>query len=228
MEIYFQLTDKCNMSCAHCCMAATNRGTFMSDTVFHKALGIVKEFGGSVTLGGGEPSLHPKILEWCMEAALATLETSMDMDGPAVLVVTNGKKTDVAIKLAQLGHLGVIQADLSQDPWHDEISEKVVREFTRFNKNQWTKERGHAGIRDVSGGVKARGRAVENGLSDQDGCCCGALFVKPNGDFYPCGCEKTKLGNILVDEIPEFMFNYCGECEDDIPELQKDRELVAA
>ena len=216
------------MNCDHCCFAATGRGTFMSETVFRKTLGIVKEFSGSVTLGGGEPSLHPKILEWCMEAALATIETSMDMDGPAVLVITNGKKTETAIKLAQLGHLGFIQADLSQDPWHDEIDEKVVREFTRYNKNFREKDRGHAGIRDVSGGVKAKGRAVENDLSDKEECCCSALFVKPNGDFYPCGCEKTKLGNILTDEIPEFMFNLTGECEDNIPELQKEEELVAA
>lgn len=227
MELYLQLTEHCNMTCKHCCVSALYGGKakFMTDEVFRKALGIAENFQSSVTLGGGEPSLHPKILDWVMEAALATLETSIDRDGPAVLVVTNGKKTDVALKLAKLGHLGIIQADLSQDEWHDPISEKVVKEFTRYNKNHWT--RGHSGIRNVTGGVKEQGRAVENGVADMSGCACGALFIKPNGDFYPCGCQKTKLGNILTDEIPEFLFNYSGECESEILELQENKEFAA-
>jgi len=228
MELYLQLTEKCNMSCDHCCFAATGRGTFMSESVFNKALGIIKSYDGSVTLGGGEPTLHPKILDWCMEAALATIEASMEQEGQAVLVVTNGKKTETALKLAKLGHLGVICAELSQDPWHDEIDEKVVNEFTRFNKHRWERKRGNSGIRNVEGGIKGQGRALENDLSDVSGCACGALFIKPNGDFYPCGCQKTKLGNILTDEIPEFLFNYAGECENDIPELKNEEELVAA
>jgi len=228
MELYLQLTEKCNMSCAHCCFAATGKGTFMTESVFNKSLDIAKSYGGGITMGGGEPTLHPKILDWVMDAALATLDASMEQECPVVLVVTNGKKTETALKLAKLGHLGVICAELSQDPWHDEIDEKVVSEFTRYNKHRWERKRGNSGIRNVEGGIKGQGRALENGLGDVSGCACEALFVKPNGDFYPCGCAKTKLGNILTDKIPEFLFNHLGECEDDISELQKDEELVAA
>jgi len=49
------------MACAHCCFSCTGKGTFMSQEVFDKALEIAKEYNMTVTLGGGEPTLHPKI-----------------------------------------------------------------------------------------------------------------------------------------------------------------------
>ena len=231
MELYLQLTEHCNMSCPHCCMNAPRGGkaTFMSRKVFDKALEIAQEYGSGITLGGGEPTMHPNFLEWVVDASLACIDASMDMDAPAVLVVTNGKKTETALKLAKLAHLGVVCADLSQDSFHDEIDERVVEEFTRYNKgSRWgERQRGYAGIRNVDGKVLARGRAVENSLSDEDRCACWALFIKPNGDFYQCGCAITKLGNILTDEIPYCCQENPGECEHDV-EIDIPRKLVTA
>jgi len=212
------------MTCEHCCFSANGKGTLMSQEVFDKALAIAADHCTDITIGGGEPTLHPQILPWVMQAALAIVETSLDYDGPAVLVVTNGKKKDVAIKLAKLAHLGIIQCDLSQDPWHDPISPEVVKEFTRYNKpctvngtfighQDPENGKGNAGIRDVSIGVKKKGRAIENGLWRQKGCCCNTMLIAPNGDFYQCGCKKTKLGNILFDPLPDEIFQ--GECEFD-------------
>jgi hypothetical protein len=209
------------MHCDHCCFSCTGKGTFMSQAVFDKCLALCKEFSWDCTLGGGEPTLHPKILDWTMQAALATIETSMEMDGPAVLVITNGKKTETAIKLAQLGHLGVIGAELSQDPWHDEIEERVIKEFTRYNKPFRSRDygaprKGNSTIRDVSENILARGRAIENDLSQKDQCACNSICIDPSGDFYRCGCRITKLGNILVDEIPQVCFDHPDECEKDL------------
>ncbi len=212
--MYISLTEKCNMTCDHCCFSANGKGSYMTQEVFDKALEIAANSSNDITIGGGEPTLHPQILPWVMQAALASLDTSMDMDGPSVLVVTNGKKKDVAIKLAKMAHLGIIQCDLSQDPWHDPISPEVVKEFTRYqSKDNCQPRKGNAGIRDVSSGVKKKGRAIENGLWRQKGCCCSTMLIAPNGDFYQCGCKKTKLGNILFDPLPDEIFQ--GECEFD-------------
>ena len=192
----------------------------MSEAVFKKCLGLAEAHQWHITIGGGEPTLHPEILGWVMDAALASIEAASDMDGPAVLVVTNGKRTAEAIKLAKLAHLGVIAAEVSQDPWHDAIDARVVREFTRYNiPNPYLvggMERGgkgYAGIRDVSRGVQNAGRAKKHGIGKNSGCCCDALFVTPNGDFYHCGCKRTRLGNILVDDVPEDNLQTLGECE---------------
>lgn len=206
------------MTCDHCCFSANGKGSYMTQEVFDKALEIAANSSNDITIGGGEPTLHPQILPWVMQAALASLDTSMDMDGPSVLVVTNGKKKDVALKLAKMAHLGIIQCDLSQDPWHDPISPEVVKEFTRYEEKpnhygDTQRKRSYAGIRDVSSGVKKKGRAIENGLWRQKGCCCNTMLIAPNGDFYQCGCKKTKLGNILFDPLPYEIF--LGECEFD-------------
>lgn len=222
--MYIQITDKCNMRCAHCCMSCTGKGTFMTQAVFDKALDLAKRYGMDITIGGGEPTLHPKVLEWCMQAALACLDTSMEWGSPACLIVTNGKKTETAIKLAKMAHLGMIAAELSQDEYHDAINPKVVKEFTRYNRSVrdsggfgMREKKGYADIRDVTGGIKAQGRAIENHVDDMEGCACEAMFIAPNGDFYKCGCRKTKLGNIMdIDELPESITENPNECEKDI------------
>ncbi len=218
MGIYIQITDKCNMRCAHCCFACTGKGTFMSQEVFDKCLALAEPYNWDITIGGGEPTLHPQILSWAMQAALSSIDTSMDMGSPAVLVVTNGKLTEPAIKLAKLAHLGVISAEVSQDPWHSDIDYRVVAEFTRYNKRYGHAQYGHtnkgyASTRDVSAGVQNAGRAANNGLGKYNSCCCDSLFITPNGDFYQCGCRKTRLGNILTDPIPESVLERVGQCE---------------
>jgi sulfatase maturation enzyme AslB (radical SAM superfamily) len=221
-SIYLQLTTKCNMRCAHCCFSCNGKGDFMSREVFEKCLGLVKDYQWSVTIGGGEPTLHPNIIEWAMDAALASLDASMEMDSPAVLVVTNGKKADTAIRLAKLAHLGVIAAEVSQDPWHEAIDASVISEFTRYRKPNYEllggheRGKGYAGVRDVSRGVVGAGRAKKNNIYKRTACCCDALFITPNGDFYHCGCKKTRLGNILTDAIPQHNLQYIGECENNI------------
>lgn len=173
----------------------------MSQAVFNKALQLAFDFNQDVTLGGGEPTLHPKCVEWAVQAAAALVDVSFDQDGPAVLVITNGKKKDAAIKLAKLARAKIIQAELSQDPWHDPIDPDTVDFFERYS---W--------IRNVSRGVRARGRALENNLSDRDDCACEALCIDPNGDFYECGCRVKRLGNILTDGIPAEYWETAGEC----------------
>ena len=201
------------MHCAHCLFSCTGKGSFMTAEVFEKCLAIANEYSMDITLGGGEPTLHPQFLKWTMQAVLATVETSMEQDGPAVMVITNGKKTEVALTLAKLAHLGVVQAELSQDEWHEYIDPQVVKEFSRYKVKEYgTTSKSLARIRTVNR-IVVKGRAAENYLGDHDECGCSCLFIAPNGDFYRCGCKKTKLGNLLTDEIPESLWEHPDECE---------------
>jgi MoaA/NifB/PqqE/SkfB family radical SAM enzyme len=173
----------------------------MTEEVFDKALEIAVEHGMHVTLGGGEPTLHQKCIEWAGRAAVELVDVTIGLGCPAGHIVTNGKKTEPARKLAKMSNAGIICAELSQDPWHDPIDPKTVDFFKR-----------HAGIRNVSSGVKAQGRAKENELSNREACCCSALLITPNGDFYGCGCKTEKWGNILTDRIPSHYWENQDEC----------------
>ena len=181
----------------------------MSQAVFDKALEIAVSREEYVTLGGGEPTLHPKCLEWVMQAALATVDTSESMDGPAVVIITNGKKTKVAHKLAKLSKLGVISAELSQDEYHDEIEYSTIEIFKRYAAIRDVTNEGSNTVIDVG---RARVSHEKGLLHVRDGCACDTLFITPNGDFYGCGCKTKKLGNILTDEIPDSYWEHSGEC----------------
>ena len=191
----------------------------MTQAVFDKCLEIARSYDCDITIGGGEPTLHPKCIDWVIQAAMSSVDQTINNDFPNVLIVTNGSITDKAIKLARLAHLGMIQADLSQDIWHDQIASKVVLEFERYNRSGRSESRkGYAGIRNVEDCVKRQGRALENSIGDMDGCACSTVFIAPNGDFYQCGCRLNKIGNILTTDIDTLANDslFCGECEKDL------------
>lgn len=58
---YIQVTTRCNMFCEHCGFSCTAEGEDMSMEVFERTLQVFE--GSYITIGGGEPTLHPKIFE---------------------------------------------------------------------------------------------------------------------------------------------------------------------
>lgn len=185
----------------------------MSQAVFDKALEIAASRGEFVTIGGGEPTLHPKIIPWLMQAATALVDVTCDFDAPAVLIITNGKKTEVARKVAMMSKANIIRAELSQDEYHDPIDYSTVELFERI-----------ASTRDVTFGGRSAvidaGRAKENDLNVRQGCPCDTLFITPSGDFYGCGCKHKKLGNVLTDDIPESYWEHHDECHRELAEKE--------
>lgn len=192
----------------------------MGQDVFDKCLEVAKEYSMYVTLGGGEPTLHPKCLKWTMDAALALVDVSLDMGGPAVMVITNGKRGKPAVELAKLNKLGVISAELSQDEFHDAIDERTVDAFKRYAGFRDVTNQGQNAVFDVG---RARESAEAGLLNVRDGCACSTLFVEPSGDFYACGCRTQKLGNILTDEIPADYWEHNDECS-----RERELDLVPA
>ncbi len=182
--MYIQITTRCNMSCAHCCMSATKDGDDMTIEVFKKALEYSDD---NVSIGGGEPTLHPKFWEF-IGLSLGHSEYTW--------LATNGSVTDTALGLAKLARLEAFGCELSQDWYHDDIDERVIDAFTAIKS-----------IRDVTHEgtklVMKQGRGAE--LPDheaEDGCSCEDLICKPNGDITVCGCDDAPMiGNIMDDGL---------------------------
>lgn len=172
--MYIQITTRCNMACAHCGMNCTEQGEDMSFEVFKKSI----DHNDVIVIGGGEPTIHPEF-EKFLFYALAHCES--------VFIVTNGKKTDTALALAKLNKLEYhFGAELSQDPYHEPIEDRVVNAFE-----------GH--IRDTSQKLINAGRCD---WGDDEVCICdGDAFVKPNGDVYQCGCDDSPKVGSVFDEI---------------------------
>ena len=202
------------MRCAHCAMSCTAKGQDMSQKTFDACLALAANTSSMVTLGGGEPTLHPLFKNFLMQAVWELTSVSDDTGCTAIHVITNGSKTDIAINLARLARQGVISAEVSQDRYHAPIDERVVKAFTFSHTSILPRnEHDFRGIRNTSknGTVIAAGRAKKLTDIDFNGdCICSDLFVTPDGSVYPCGCLKTKLGHISK---PTFDWYSGGECE---------------
>ena len=168
--MYAQITTRCNMSCSHCGMNCTAQGKDMSFKNFKE---ICYE-SSYIVIGGGEPTIHPKFEKFLLYA-IGHCEH--------VTIITNGSITDTSLALAHLNSDDFC-AQLSQDPYHDPIDDRVIEAFKRVDA-----------IRDTSRNLINAGRCD---FGDKNECICeGDPFVRPNGDIHQCGCEDSpKVGHI--------------------------------
>lgn len=193
------------MKCDHCCYSCTEKGEDMTLEVFERCLELEEE---SCSIGGGEPTLHPDFLTFLI-TAIAKCEY--------VWLATNGKIKERAMLLAKLARRGIIDCELSQDEFHDDIDPEVIDSFWEgHNKSKnyspyGNEVRDGRGIRDVSS------KLINSGRCDigEEGCPCEDLLIKPNGDIYACGCEDSpKLGNIMQsdEELQEILMELEHDC----------------
>lgn len=204
--MYLSITTRCNMSCPHCCFAATTKGADMDRYTFLTALDRAVELGELITIGGGEPTCHKEFFTFLDKAMEYYNRGKLEMPP---LVITNGKLAGKARKLLQyVEEERPVWVELSQDEYHDPINPEIVRGFQahqqyrdRANRywNAGYTDRG-AGIRTVKSIVPV-GRAADaaRGIltSSNLQCCCEDMLVDPHGNIFSCGCKTHLLGNVF-------------------------------
>lgn len=204
--MYLQITDHCNMTCAHCGYSCSPRKrNFMSKETLRRALKIAGEYGDSIVIGGGEPTTHPEFWEFF---GMAVGQPGVEY----VWMATNGKIANTAIALAGLAYgserFGVA---LSQDAFHEPINPDVINAF-RNSKLE---------IRDVTDKAIAAGRAKRTMVWSKIGCICEETTVDMHGEIWSCGCKKLSLGNVnnkRIDRFDRYMHGHddlvyaVGEC----------------
>jgi len=202
--MYIQITDRCNMKCAHCCFDCTDKGNDMTEEIFNKALEIANNFGDTIAIGGGEPTLHPLFLNF-----LGKVIMESDCDECVPFVATNGSMEKESLIIARLARKGVICGALSTDKYHDASmvsnAVKIAFESNHRSDNDLREKR------NVEKSVKKIGRAKQ--IKDaKNGCACPDLFVDPLGNIYACGCKTILLGTVFnFTDIPDgFDLGECG------------------
>lgn len=218
--MYLMITSRCNMTCSHCCFACTDKGKDMSFDHFKKAIAIAAEHEQCITIGGGEPTIHPQFREFLMYAIWELASTSNTHGMPAVGLVTNGSTTETALNLARLAEMGVIWARVSKDQYHDPIDPKVFEAFKRpqrgYGQPSARDERDHRDIGGANGLIQRMGRAKSWGDRSMKDGCCGGLFIHPTGKLYPCDCRKGCIGT-LDDQrnvVYELFQGYCCQSKE--------------
>ena len=195
--MYVQITTRCNMSCKHCGMNCNSQGEDMSFETFKQAL----QHDDTITIGGGEPTIHPEFEKFLFYALAHCY---------SIFVITNGKVTDKALALAKLNEMTddhySFGAELSQDPYHEPIEDRVVKAFGKR-------------IRDTSRHLINAGRCD---WGDDDACICEELFVKPNGDVHQCGCDNSpKVGHINDERLKSINEDEGWICYRELKEIEE-------
>lgn len=94
-----KITDRCDLRCSHCFVSATHEGSDMSVGAVEAAITRLQEARASnVTLTGGEPLVHPGLLEILDLLVAAGLEVTVCTNGVAL--------TDEVVEhVHELGHV---------------------------------------------------------------------------------------------------------------------------
>jgi len=175
------------MTCEHCLFACTAKGEDMTLATFYNVIKFGEEWAGDyISLGGGEPTIHPKFWE-ILGLSIGHFES--------VWLATNGSVTRTALALARMAANGVIGCRLSLDSYHDEIDACVEQAFEVALGGRNAND-----AREISRGAEAVGaNLINSGRCDwgEDRCPCDTTFIKPNGDIHVCGCEDSpKIGSV--------------------------------
>lgn len=210
-RMYFQLTTRCTMGCKHCCFDCTEKGSDMSRKTFIAAANLADEYGQSIEIGGGEPTLHPLFWDF-MGIAL-----SHKRNCESIWLATNGSVKDIALALAEMAKNGIVSVRLSQDQFHAKIDDEVVK---AFNKSAVHKYDGPYpnDFRDIQKRVIPTkdimnvGRAKKNGIGRKDVCACDECFITPQGRIYACACKKENWGTVFNPKMPNNVIfdDYCS------------------
>jgi MoaA/NifB/PqqE/SkfB family radical SAM enzyme len=205
--MYLQVTTRCNMKCAHCCFnCEPGKGEDMHCDIVTAAIDLAYEYENSLTIGGGEPTLHPDFYA-ILGYALKVQDTPF--------IVTNGSIRDKTLHLYDLGLKGIVGVRLSYDQYHNRnmVDDDV---FELFKKRDWlwgSAFNPTSGVREANSVVaQGRGRNIAGANSSE--CPCPDLHVYPNGDVYACGCNDAPLlGNVLT--TTEYRMGLCYKDEDE-------------
>lgn len=206
---------------------------------FHMAIALAANYDQMVTIGGGEPTLHPLFKEFMQHAEWELAHVTSEHGMPAVGVITNGTHTELSLQLAKLASLGVISARVSKDQYHDAsmVDPKVYAAFVpRKDTYGHQREDDCRGINDGNGYIQPVGRAKSWGYHPLRTCVCDSVFITPKGYVFPCGCKKKALGHLDdPNNIPIVYEHFEGYCQSDtekyaehVESVMKENGLVTA
>ena len=177
------------------------------------AIRFASNYDDSISIGGGEPTIHPRFFD-ILDFALRGFNF--------VWMATNGSQTKAMYRLANIidgcdyesfdcncseenleeygcecdhpyiQQEGKLSVALSQDSFHDPIDERIVKLWSNRARKH---EHSHFEIRNVAASwrsIAGQGRAKKNGYTDEH-CVCDSIIIKPDGKLRLCGCTRSPV-----------------------------------
>lgn len=183
--LYLQLTNKCDQQCAHCCFnCGPWRNEFMDDTVLEASLRLAKAMNcDSITLGGGEPSLHPDIVRIFTSATQTSPKATVGM-------ISNG--TGDEEKIRELAFLVSKTPNatmtLSNDEYHRNPSSALLDFLQSLDCDRVSRREPFSAFYQSRG----RGSNLPPGkVYAGTRCSTESIAIAPDGTLFPCSCGLT-------------------------------------
>lgn len=184
--MYLQVTTRCNFLCKHCFGAYTRKGTDISLETVEAAItcGIDGLQSPEITIGGGEPCLHPHLPE--IVRLVQQVRRNRD-----IYLITNGSQLELLEWLLDTG----IQVYISDDEWH--------RPFWSVRQTQYMNEHPEIPRRTVPlKEIVPHGRAKNwSPNKHRTDCTCGETHVHPDGHVTICSCPNAPILGNVKDKI---------------------------
>lgn len=194
------------MSCAHCGFSCNKNGKHVDYYDVLEMIRFAKDVEGceSISIGGGEPTLHPRFFD-ILRNCLYNFEY--------VWMATNGSKYKVMDRLYNI----IMQEDYPEDPEEYDDYDGIYQEkqltvalsndiyhthtmvhdrIRRLWENSVERKYNGFELRDVvesKNGVISQGRAKKNQLSSYKGCVCPDMMIKNDGKIKMCGCSSSPI-----------------------------------
>ena len=128
-ELFVLLTYQCNGNCAFCIERNVNQKGFLKDEDFDRALSFAEEKGlTTIFLHGGEPTMHPNIVEYAKKAKEAGFLVKMFTNGIAKnkIRLLDGIMDEIIVS-----YRGE-QSLYNQEEWQTPLSLQVLVEQSKF------------------------------------------------------------------------------------------------
>jgi MoaA/NifB/PqqE/SkfB family radical SAM enzyme len=183
------------------------------------ALKKIKNKSETLTIGGGEPTLHPYFFD------IIKLCKKYGFKGEKIWMCTNGSQKEIMKKLHQMALHEEIQITISRDKFHKKLDPEVEKWFT--SNRMYDDFRTFQSATDPMPIGRWQGKK-----SDRKGeCCCLGPFIRPNGKVYQCGCPKAiHVGNVFQGFNPfrdpanlDVVFDW-DDCSHHIRKIVKSRK----
>jgi hypothetical protein len=181
----------------------------MSKDVFIETLHLVPRFD-NLTIGGGEPLMHPMFFE--------LLDMAVEANGKAghneLMVITNGKEFEATKKLIQLAYEKRIILTVSLDKYHKPLPDYVMAEYLNVDRHPYI----NMAYSFIPGTLVKAGRAKDLPLAE-DVCVDPQVIVDAHGRIWTCGCLRRNIGTVMNPQVPADYVD--GICNKDIMPLSK-------
>lgn len=201
--MYIEITTICNQRCPHCAWSRTKNGKHMPLDMLKDVVEKLREKfpNEKITLGGGEPLLHPnieEIVDFC-----SYKNVSIITNGTTKNVLNIHKKiygTDIPKKNGKIDffHKFPIEFKLSFDRFRKTLRGEVYKAFLIFGGFHMVTPGGEWAFTPYRLG-RANGLPNEETMSANDHCFCPDLFITVDGFVKQCGCEDAPILGFYSD-----------------------------